>query len=167
MKRYCQIVDATNTWVARIIGWTMVVVMLVTVVDVLLRRLFNTPILWAFDISSQLFAFHFMLATACALLAHEHVSINIFRDRLPVRVQAGLELFCYLVLFFPFVVALLVFGWSFVERSWSSNETSIGFIQIPLYYVKGLIPVTGAMLCLQGLSMVFKLGAVLKTGRAV
>lgn len=157
-------IDGLNTWVGRIVGWVMIFIMLVTVYDIVARRLFNAPVVWAFDVSVQLFALHFMITAAYALLHNEHVSIDIFKTRLPVRQQALLDILSYLIFFFPFMIMLLIYGWDFAARSWATRETSWGIVALPVYYVKTVIPVTAVLLMLQGFANVVRLLEILRRG---
>lgn len=157
-------IDGLTTYIGRIVGWVMIFIMLLTVYDVAARRLFNAPVIWAFDVSVQLFALHFMIAASFALLRDEHVSINIFKERLSVRSQAAIDIFSYLVLFFPFMIMLLIYGWDFAARSWTTRETSWGIVALPVYYIKTVIPVTAVLLMLQGVSNVIKLARIVRGG---
>lgn len=164
MKALVKAIDTLNTWVGRIVGWVMIFIMLVTVYDVVARRLFNAPVVWAFDVSVQLFALHFMITAAYALLHDEHVSIDIFKNRLPVRQQAVLDILSYIVFFFPFMIMLLIYGWDFAARSWASRETSWGIVALPVYYIKTVIPVTAVLLMLQGFANMVRLVEILRKG---
>jgi TRAP-type mannitol/chloroaromatic compound transport system permease small subunit len=166
MSALVRAIDGLTTLVGRIVGWVMIFIMLVTVYDVIARRLFNAPVIWAFDVSVQLFALHFMIAAPFALLHNEHVSINIFKDRLSVRHQAVLDIFCYLIFFYPFMILLLMYGWDFAARSWATRETSWGIVALPVYYVKTVIPVTAGLLMLQGLANIIRLVQVVRKGEA-
>lgn len=154
MTRILKAIDGFNSWIGRIVAWSMILVMILTVWDVFARKIFAAPVPWAFDVSIQLYALHFMLGAAWALGTGEHVSINIFTDRLSVRARARLEIVGFIILFFPFVVALLVYGWGFAERSWASSETSWGVVALPLYYIKTVIPIAAVLLILQGIATV-------------
>lgn len=160
MARILKSIDGLNAWIGRVIGWSMVLVMFVTVWDVIARKFFAAPVLWAFDVSIQLYALHFMLGAAWALSTDEHVAITIFTDRLNVRARAALEVVSFIVLFFPFVIALLYYGWGFAARSWVSSETSWGVIAMPLYYIKTVIPIAAALLILQGFATVTRKCAI-------
>ena len=48
--------------VGRLVSWVLFALMLLSVADVLLRKFASSPLPWAFDVSTQLFALHFMLA---------------------------------------------------------------------------------------------------------
>ena len=157
-------IDGLNSWIGRLVGWVMIVIMVITVYDVIARRVFGAPLLWAFDVSTQLFALHFMIAAAYALLHNEHASIDVLRRQLSERNQAILEIICYLIFFFPFMYVLFRFGWNFAARSWAIRETSWGAVAIPLYYIKTVIPVTAVLLSLQALANITRLVAIIRKG---
>ena len=161
---YLKSVDSLNIWLGRIIGWVMIFIMFVTVYDVIGRRFFGAPLPWAFDVSTQLFGLHFMLVAAYTLLRDEHVSVYIFSEKLSTRNRAILEIVSYLVFFFPFIVILFYYGWSFAERSWSIRETSWGAAALPVYYIKTVIPLTAALLFFQGVAKIIRLVRVVREG---
>lgn len=166
MNAYLKAVDGLNTWIGRIVGWVMIFIMLVTVYDVVARRLFNEPVIWAFDVSVQLFALHFMITAAYALLHNEHVAIDIFKNRLAPRKQAMLDIVSFVVFFFPFMIALFFYGWDFAARSWATRETSWGVVALPVYYIKTVIPITAVLLMLQGVASVIRLLEIVRKGEA-
>ena len=151
--------------VGRHVAWVLFGLMLLSVADVLLRKFASSPLPWAFDLSTQLFALHFMLATAFALVDGEHVSVGLIRDRLSPRGRAVLDLICYIVLFLPFCIALVWYGWSFAERAWMYGERTPGAAALPVAWVKTIIPITGAMLILQGLAHCAVAIETIRTGK--
>jgi TRAP-type mannitol/chloroaromatic compound transport system permease small subunit len=151
--------------VGRLVSWVLFALMFLSVADVLLRKFANSPLPWAFDVATQLFALHFTLATAYALVDGEHVKVGLIYDRLPPRGQAALDLACYLILFLPFCIALIYYGWSFADRAWTYGERSQGAAAVPVAWVKTIIPVTGAMLTLQCLAICANAVKTLRTGQ--
>mgnify|MGYP001195788058 CR=1 FL=1 len=164
MNTFMRFVDGLNTWIGRTVGWVMVFIMFVTVYDIIGRRLFNSPVPWAFDVSTQLFGLHFMIVAAYTLLHDEHVSINIFKDRLSRKNRARLDILSYIIFFFPFMILLLVYGWEFAARSWATRETSWGATALPVYYIKSVIPATAILLMLQGVCRVIRMARVARGG---
>lgn len=163
MKTF-QVINGFSRTLGKTVAWIMLGLTLLSVTDVMLRKFASAPIPWAFDVSVQLFAVHFMLATPFALLAGEHVRVTLFRDALSVRGQAVLEIISYLIFFLPMCLVLIVYGADFAERAWQYGERSPGVVAVPIYYVKTIIPVTGAVLILQGLSEVARLVVQFRTG---
>ena len=54
-------------------------------------------------------------------------------------------------------LVLVIYGADFASRAWQYGERSPGVVAMPVYYVKTIIPVTGAVLILQGLSEIARL----------
>lgn len=81
-----------------------------------------------------------------------------------MRGQAVLELIGYVVFFLPLCLVLIVYGADFAERAWQYGERSPGVVAVPVYYVKTIIPVTGVILILQGLSEAARLVGQFRTG---
>jgi len=82
------------------------------------------------------------------------------------RLQASLDLGLYIVFFVPGIAALIYAGWDFAEISWRirehSNVTAEG---PPVYQFKTLIPITGALVLLQGFAEIIRCVICLKTGQ--
>ncbi len=156
IRHLIRILDGISDWVGRIGAWSVLAMMLVTVFEVVSRRVFNAPGIWAFETITMLFGFHFMIVAAYALLHRSIVSVDLLYTHLGPRAQALLSIASYLVLFFPFVITVAVHGIAFTEYSWSMGETSNTAFAPPLYPFKAVIPVCFALLALQGLSETLK-----------
>ena len=78
-----------------------------------------------------------------------------------------LDLICYFLLFFPFIIVILYHGIVFAKDSWAIWETSWSTWAPPLYPIKTVIPVTAFLLLLQGISEVIKKIIFLKTGEEI
>ena len=68
MKSLVKLLDSISEWTGRIFGWVIVPLVLLTVMEVILRRFLNSPTIWSFEVLKQLFALHFMIVAAYALL---------------------------------------------------------------------------------------------------
>jgi TRAP-type mannitol/chloroaromatic compound transport system permease small subunit len=81
------------------------------------------------------------------------------------RAQAALDLALYLLFFLPGIGALAWFGIGFAADSWAIHEqsqtTSYG---LPVYPMKTVIPIAGALLLLQGLAEIARCAICLRTG---
>lgn len=156
MRKTLEILDSISEWTGKIVSWAVIFLTILVVLEVILRRLFDHPTSWNFEVTKQLFAFHFMMISAYALACGSHVSIDIFIIRLSEKTKAGLNLFCYFLFFFPFCVTLLWRGAVYSFKSWSVCETSWSVFAAPLYPIKTVIPLTGLLLLLQGISICTK-----------
>ena len=146
------IVDQISTVVGKTAGWCILVLTFVTCYEVFMRYVFGAPTTWAFDASYMLYGALFMLAGAYALSRNSHVRGDFIYRSWPVRRQAGMDLTLYILFFFPGILALIYSGFGFAEMAWVMKERSSASPSgPPVYHFKTLIPVTGALMLLQGI----------------
>jgi TRAP-type mannitol/chloroaromatic compound transport system permease small subunit len=95
---------------------------------------------------------HFMLVAAYTLLFRSHVSIDIIYQRFSARVRGILDIVTYSIFYFPFCIIMFVEGIRFAHTSWMQGETS-GSAALPVVpEIKTVIPITFALLLIQGLA---------------
>lgn len=152
MRAFLAFIDGMNEGIGRIFAWIIVLLMLITVYDVAMRQIFALPTLWAFDVSKQLYALHFLIVGGFGLLHGSHVSVDILHERLAPRTQAVVDVISYLIFFFPFLAMLAWESWDFAARSWASGETTWGVIALPIYPIKTVIVIAAVLLLLQGIA---------------
>jgi TRAP-type mannitol/chloroaromatic compound transport system permease small subunit len=146
-------IDWINDWVGKIFCWTVVVLALLVVVEVILRRVFNRPTIWNFETTLQLYAFHFLIMIPHTLLHNGHVNVDIVYDIFKPRTKAILSIISYCVFFIPFMTVLIYQGIKYANYSWSVLERSWSVFGPPLYPIKTVIPIMAILLTLQGLSI--------------
>jgi TRAP-type mannitol/chloroaromatic compound transport system permease small subunit len=157
-------IDGISAWTGRLFAWLVIPLTVLIVYEVFTRRFLNAPTIWTFELSNFLYGAHFMLVAAYGLLNKSHVCIDLFVMRGSKRTAVILDLFCYFLLFFPFIIVILYHGFVFAKDSWASWETSWSVWGPPLYPIKTVIPVTAFLLLIQGISEVIKKVILLKTG---
>ncbi|HOO89700.1 MAG TPA: TRAP transporter small permease subunit [Syntrophales bacterium] len=152
MKKLSKVLDAVSEWTGTICVWIVVPLMLVMVYEVVTRRFFNRPGVWAFETAIQIYAFHFMILASYTLLKKKHISVDIVVTRWSPKTRAILEMITSLVLFFPFMVVILIEGTYYAQESWAIKEVSYTVFAPPIYPIKTLIPLTALLLLIQGVS---------------
>ena len=70
-------IDRMNEAIGRVLCFSLIVIMLIQVMDVVLRYVFNNPTIWAMDMNTMLFTGASMLAGSYALLYDTHVRLDI------------------------------------------------------------------------------------------
>jgi TRAP-type mannitol/chloroaromatic compound transport system permease small subunit len=132
---------------------------------VVARYLFRAPTSWGLDVSLMLYGTLFMMAGAYTLSRNGHVRGDVLYRFLSPRAQAALDLALYLLFFLPGIAALAWFGVGFAQDAWAIREqsqtTSYG---LPVYPLKTVIPIAGALLLLQGLAEIARCVICLRTG---
>ena len=152
LNRFLKGLDNVSEWSGRIFIWLIIPLTLLVVFEVISRRLFDAPHIWAPEITDYIYGPHFMLVAAYTLLHKGHVSIDIIYQRFSPRIRGILDIFTHVVFFFPFCVIVLYQGTLFAYTSWSIGETT-GSAALPIVpEIKTVIPVTFALLLTQGLA---------------
>jgi TRAP-type mannitol/chloroaromatic compound transport system permease small subunit len=156
VKKLVKLLDSISEWTGRIFGWLIVPLVLLTVMEVVLRRFLNAPTIWSFEVLKQLYALHFMIVAAFALLYRSHVSVDVFTMMLSEKAKAIMDIITYFIFFFPFCIVCAWQGCAFAARSWAMKETSWSVFAPPLYPIKTVITITFILLIMQGISEVIK-----------
>jgi len=160
-------IDGISDWTGRVFCWLVIPLTVLIVYEVFTRRVLGAPTIWTFELSNFLYGAHFMLVAGYGLLHKSHVCIDLFVMRGSKRTAQILDLLCYFVLFFPFIIMILYHGIDFAKDSWATLETSWSTWAPPLSPIKTVIPVTAFLLLLQGISEVIKKVIFLKTGEEI
>lgn len=162
LRKIAKCFDNINEWVGKIFAWIIIPLVLLTVMEVVLRRFLGAPTIWSFEVSKQLYALHFMIVAGFGLLYHSHVAVDIFAMRLPTRKRAILDIVSYILFFFPFCIIGIKEGYAFAARSWVMKEETWSVFSPPVYPIKTVILITFVLLLLQGISEVIKRIFILK-----
>ena len=82
----------------------------------------------------------------------------------PICVQTFIHVSTH-IFFFPGILALAFYGYEYAALAWKIKETSWNSpAQIQIYMAKSLIPLSGLLLTIQGISEVFRAIICIRTG---
>jgi TRAP-type mannitol/chloroaromatic compound transport system permease small subunit len=130
-----------------------------------MRYVFNDPTSWAFDLSYLMYGAVFYMAGAYTLSRAGHVRADMFYRKWRPRTQAVVELTLYVVFFFPGILALVVAGGAYGVDAMRIREVSVNSpAGVPIWPLKMMISVGGALIALQGLAEVLRCIVCLRTG---
>jgi TRAP-type mannitol/chloroaromatic compound transport system permease small subunit len=165
MARYLFFIESLSTWVGKAFAWLILVLTLGISYEVFVRYLLRAPTTWAFDFSYITYGALFLMAGAYTLARNGHVRADVIYRFLKPRTQASMDLFLYILFFFPAVLAFMYSGWNYAQMSVRFREVSIfSPAGIPVFPLKALIPVTGLLLLLQGIAEVIRCVACIREG---
>ncbi|MGH8682590.1 MAG: TRAP transporter small permease subunit [Burkholderiales bacterium] len=165
MNRLIYGIDQLSKTVGHAFAWSIVILMLGTSYEVFVRYALNAPTSWAFDFSYIMYGGLFFMAGAYTLSRGGHVRADMFSRLWRPRTQAAVELALYILFFFPGVIALVLSGWTYGNESMKIREMSINSpVGIPIWQIKMLIPVGGALIALQGVAEVLRCLQCLRAG---
>jgi TRAP-type mannitol/chloroaromatic compound transport system permease small subunit len=165
MRNLLFFVDKVSSWIGQIFAWLILALTLLISWEVFARYVLNTPNPWAFDLMIMMYGTVIMMAGAYTLAKNGHVRGDVLYGFFPPRLQAGLDLLLYFVFFIPGVVALVWAGYTYAAESWAINEHStLTASGPPLYPFKTIIPISGALLLMQGFVEIIRCIICLKHG---
>lgn len=158
-------IDQISKSVGHAFAWCIVVLTLGTTYEVFVRYALNDPTSWSYDMSYILYGGLFLMSGAYALSRGAHVRGDVFYRLMPPRVQGSLELFLYIIFFFPGVIALCLSGWAYGMESFRIGERSVNSpVGVPIWQLKLIIPAAGGLLVLQGIAEVLRCIMCIRNG---
>ncbi len=157
MAKTITIIDTVSIWVGKIVCWLLVPMCLAMVYEVIARKFFVAPTIWAYDIGRMTYGAMFMLGAGYALLRGVHIRADFLYRNWSPRVQGRIDATLYLLLYFP---GMLVFLYMATDYAWASvirAERSMDTTWMPyMGPIKSAIPVGVFFLILQGISETLK-----------
>lgn len=158
-------IDRISAWAGKLFAWTVVLLTLLVCFEVTQRYILNEPNQWAFDVQYILYGLLFMMAGAYTLSRNGHVRADMMYRTLQPRTQAWFDLVLYVLFFLPGIAALVYAGVEFTSISWAMKEvSSVTSSGVPIYPYKLFIPISGALLLLQGIAEIIRCVQCIRTG---
>lgn len=152
VNSFLKVLDGISEWSGRIFVWLVIPLTALVVYEVISRRFFGSPHIWAPEVIDFLYGPNLMLVAAYTLLHKGHVCIDILYQRFTPRVKGILDVITYTVFFFPFCIIVFYHGIVFAGTSWSLGETSESAALRVLPLIKTAIPLAFLLLLCQGLA---------------
>jgi len=132
------LLDRIARSIGKTVGWIMIPLIVVIVFDVITRKLDFTRLLFAGytatsgvsvstilqDLQWHFHAVLLMMSFGFAYLDNAHVRVDVFRELLPRRPQAWIEVFGLVVFGFPFLVLMIWYSFQMTELSYHQGEGS-------------------------------------------
>ncbi|EKV32803.1 TRAP dicarboxylate transporter, DctQ subunit [Caenispirillum salinarum AK4] len=162
LMRLGRMLDRINAAVGAAVMWLAVGMVVIQFGIVVLRYVFGMSFIFVTELELYLHAALFMLGAGYTLLHDGHVRVDIFYGSQTPRRKAAIDLLGTLVFLVPSCVAILVYTWPFVRKSWEIGEGAISVGGIPAsYLLKSFITAFAVLLLVQGLGLALRNLAVL------
>lgn len=157
-----RIIDSINERVGKTAAWAIVIAILVSAINAIIRRIFGVSSNAWLELQWYLFGATFMLCAAWTLRVNEHIRIDIISNRLSKRGRDRIDLMGHLLFLFPFVALMLYLSFPYFIRSYESGEVSSNAGGLLIWPAKGLILLGFISLAFQWLSELIKRVAIMK-----
>lgn len=149
-------IDWLNGLVGKYVIWLILASTVISGVNAIVRKAFNTSSNAYLEVQWYLFAASFLLAAGYTLLQGEHVKIDVVSSRFSKRGQIWIDVIGFVFFLTPVCLTILWYGIPFFLQGFHSGEMSSnagGLIRWPVYL---MIPLGFGLLLLQGLSELVK-----------
>lgn len=161
-------IDAFNDRLGRVLMWLVLLAVLVSAGNALVRKVFHAGSNSLLEVQWYLFATVFMLGGGYAFLRNAHVRIDFVSSRLGARARHWVDVVGIVVCVLPLCALMWQLGWPLLVQAWVSGEVSSNAGGLPRWPIYALIPGGFAVLGLQAVSELIKrLHFLWGTGRDV
>ncbi len=166
MKRIIWAIDTFSLWIGKAVSFLLIPMCIAMVYEVIARKFFVAPTMWAYDISRMFNGALFMLGAAYALSRGVHIRADFIYRNWKQKNQATVDLVLYLFLFFPGMIVFLYMSVDYAMESWERGEKGMDTAWMPaMGPIKSALPVGISLLIIQGVSEVLKCVYAIKNGR--
>ena len=148
---FSRAVDRFNTKLGAVVAWAILIAVLVSAVNAIVRKVFNTSSNSWLELQWVLFGAVFLLCAPWTLLSNEHIRIDIVNSFFPKRVRDWIDVFGHVFFLIPVAALIVYLGWPYFWLSLLQNEQSTNAGGLPVYPSKLLIPLGFTLLLVQGL----------------
>ena len=155
-------IDAFTRWTGKRLAWMIVLAVVVSALNAVVRKLFDTSSNSWLELQWVLFSIVFLLCSPWTLLDNEHIRIDIVNNTLPKKVRSMIDVIGHLFFLIPLCVIMILTGVPFFERSFEINEQSGNAGGLPQWPAKSLIMIGFAFLLVQAISELIKRIAIMR-----
>ena len=151
-----RLVDALSERTGKLISWLVLIAVLVSTLNALIRYAFNIGSNAFLELQWYLFSAVFLLGASWTLKRNEHIRIDVVVGRFSPRAHAWIDIFGGLFFLLPLCLIVLYDAVPFAIDSLRSAEVSTNAGGLIVWPAKMLIPLGFLLLMLQGLAEIIK-----------
>ncbi|MDE0111310.1 MAG: TRAP transporter large permease subunit [Albidovulum sp.] len=157
MCRTVKFIDVGNNWVGRFACLLLIPVIFAMVFEVIARKLFISPTIWAYDTSRMFAGALFMLGAGYALMKGVHIRADFLYRNWSARTQSTVDAILYLAFYFPAMVFFFWISFEYTVKAWTIWERSMdSTLMAPLAPARTAMPLGAFFLFMQGISEFLK-----------
>ena len=150
-------IDKFSKWTGNIVCWITIPLILGMVYEVLARKLFLAPTIWAYDISRFLYGALFMLGAGYALSKGVHIRADFLYRNFKIKTQGFIDFTLYILFYFPGLTVFFYMTTGFLQESIMRGERGMDTTWMPyMWPIKTCLWFGIIFLLVQGVSELFK-----------
>jgi TRAP-type mannitol/chloroaromatic compound transport system permease small subunit len=151
-----RMIDALNTRVGKAVYWLVLVAVLVSAGNAIVRKLFNMSSNAFLELQWYLFSAIFLFCAGYTLLNNQHVRIDVITGRFSPRLQAWVDVLGTIFFLLPMALLFIYLSWPVFVRTYTHGEISTNAGGLMIWPARLMVPIGFTLLVLQGLSELVK-----------
>ena len=150
-------IDKFSKKIGNIVCWILMPLIFAMTYEVIMRKLFLAPTIWAYDVSRFLYGALFMLGAGYALSKGVHIRADFLYRNFKVKTQGKVDFWLYLLFYFPGLIVFCYMTVGFVQESIMRSERGMDTTWMPyMWPIKTCLLIGIVFLLVQGISELFK-----------
>lgn len=155
-------IDAVNAFIGKRIAWLILVAVLVSATNAIIRKTFSISSNAWLELQWYLYGAVFLLAAAYTLQKNEHVRIDFVSNMLKKRTRDWIDLLGHIFFLLPFTILVFYLSVPWLMKSINSGEVSANAGGLLLWPAKSFVVIGFALLTAQAISEIIKRIAVIR-----
>ena len=165
--RLCDAADNFIKHIGHIVMWGNGILILVIILQVVLRYGFGKGLVMLEELQWHLYGLGIMIGASYALVTDSHIRVDIIQAGMTQKWKNRWELFGIIFLLLPFAFVIFDKSLDFFYESYRVNESSDAPLGLPFrWIIKGVIPVSFALLILAAISRSARILTSMRKGRS-
>ena len=157
MAKSIILIDKFSKNIGNIVCWILMPLILAMTYEVIARKLFLAPTIWAYDMSRFLYGALFMLGAGYALSKGVHIRADFLYRNFKVKNQGLIDFTLYILFYFPGLIVFLYMTTGFLQESIMRGERGMDTTWMPyMWPIKSCLWFVIVFLLIQGISELFK-----------
>ena len=150
-------IDKFSKRVGSVVCWILMPLIFAMTYEVLARKLFLAPTIWAYDISRFLYGALFMLGAGYALSRGVHIRADFLYRNFKTKNQGTIDFWLYILFYFPGLLVFLYMTIGYVGESIQRGERGMDTTWMPyMWPIKTCLLIGIIFLLIQGFSELLK-----------
>jgi TRAP-type mannitol/chloroaromatic compound transport system permease small subunit len=155
-------IDWLNERVGRLSRWLILVSVLISAGNAVVRYSLNTSSNAWLEIQWYLFSVVFLFCAGYTLLHNQHVRIDVVTGQFSKRTQTWIDILGTLFFLLPMAITIMWLSWPVFTDAWRSNEVSTNAGGLIVWPARLMVPIGFLLLVIQGVSELIKRVAFLR-----
>lgn len=149
-------IDAVTERIGRLVYWLVLIVVLISAANAVVRKLFNYSSNAYLEVQWYLFSVIFLFGAGYVLLHNDHVRIDIIQGKLSPRAQNWIDVIGIVFFLWPMSLIIMWLAWPLFVDSYARNEVSTNAGGLTIWPARLMIPIGFALLLIQSVSELIK-----------